>query len=75
MEQNVGGIDRTVRLVTGPLAIVVGVAILLNVLQVNPLIGAGLFVVGAILSVTGISQKCPMHRILGINTCTRTREA
>ncbi|WP_128225151.1 YgaP family membrane protein [Halobacteriaceae archaeon SHR40] len=74
MKKNVGGIDRIARLVIGPILILAGVAGYagLLVLAVGPLpqtlTAVIVFVVGTILLVTGLSQTCPMNRLLGVNT-------
>jgi len=71
MERNVGGMDRTARLVLGPLLAVVGLAIVFDVVSTNVYLGGGLVVVGAILLVTGALQQCPINSVLGVNTCPR----
>jgi hypothetical protein len=74
MEKNVGGADRIARLVLGPLLILAGVAGYagLLALAVGPfpqaLTSVVVFLVGVILLVTGLVQKCPMNRLLGFNT-------
>jgi hypothetical protein len=74
MQKNVGGIDRIARLVVGPILILAGIAGYAGflVLAVGPLPQALtaviLFLVSAILLVTGLSQTCPMNRLLGVNT-------
>jgi hypothetical protein len=68
MEQNVGGLDRTARLVVGPILAVVGILILLDVVATSPLLGGALILVGAVFLVTGLTQVCIINRVLGINT-------
>ncbi len=74
MQKNVGGADRIARLVLGPLLILAGVAGYagLLVLAFGPLPQAltsvVVFLVGAILLVTGLVQKCPMNRLFGFDT-------
>lgn len=74
MDKNVGGLDRTARLVAGPLLVVVGAASLAGVLNlgiagtVGVLIGATLLIAGGILSVTGATQKCPANEVVGLDT-------
>lgn len=85
MQKNVGGYDRLVRLVVGPLLVVVGVAGFAEVvsLAVGPLstavVAAVLVVAGLVLAVTGAVQKCPANTLLGANTyrgrTTETPEA
>jgi hypothetical protein len=74
MKKNVGGRDRTARLVVGPLLILAGIAGYVGFLglAVGPLPQALtsviVFLVGAILLVTGVVQTCPLNRLLGVNT-------
>jgi uncharacterized membrane protein HdeD (DUF308 family) len=71
MERNVGGMDRTARLVLGPLLAVVGLAVVFDVVSTNVYLGGALVVVGAIFLVTGAVQQCPINSLLGVNTCPR----
>jgi uncharacterized membrane protein HdeD (DUF308 family) len=71
MERNVGGMDRTARLVLGPLLAVVGLAVVFDVVSTNVYLGGALVVVGAVLLVTGAVQQCPINTLLGVNTCPR----
>ncbi|MDS0296323.1 YgaP family membrane protein [Halogeometricum luteum] len=73
MQKNVGGYDRIARLVVGPLLVVFGAAALGGGITVAAgtlgLALAGIaLVVGAVLAVTGVAQKCPLNRALGIDT-------
>lgn len=72
MEKNVGGYDRVLRLVFGPILIIAALAIYLEALVVTGLLGAALIVagllVGAVFVVTGATQKCPLNSVLGFNT-------
>jgi hypothetical protein len=72
MERNVGGLDRTARLVLGPLLAIAGLAIVLGVVTTNVYLGAALVVVGAVFLVTGAVQQCPINAVLGVDTCPRT---
>jgi len=71
MERNVGGMDRTARLVLGPLLAVVGLAVVFDVVSTNVYLGGALVVVGTIFLVTGAVQQCPINSLLGVNTCPR----
>ncbi len=59
MKKNVGGVDRTVR-------IVLGLALIISALT-------GLFSpwgwIGVVLVATGLIGWCPPYSIFGINTC------
>lgn len=73
MQKNVGGYDRGARLVFGPLLAIIGIAALGGViaLTTGPLgfaLAAIALVVGAVLTITAVTQKCPMNGLLGINT-------
>lgn len=75
MKKNVGGVDRIARLLLGSILLLAGIAGYagLLVLAVGPLpqvlTSVVIFVVGAILLVTGVVQICPINRLLGIDTC------
>ena len=71
MERNVGGLDRTARIVAGPIAGVVGIFALAGLLPIGTIPGAVLLVVGLVLLGTGVTQRCLLHSLLGINTCQR----
>ena len=72
MEANVGGLDRTARLVGGPVVALVGILALLNVLPLGSAVGAVLTLVGVVVFGTGASQQCLAYRLFGVNTCKRT---
>ncbi|SEO45532.1 Protein of unknown function [Halogranum amylolyticum] len=77
MKKNVGGMDRTARLIVGPLLVLTGIAGYAGMLAlaVGPLPQAltsvAVFLIGTILLVTGLVQKCPLNRVLGVNTYRR----
>ncbi|KAB1186733.1 MULTISPECIES: DUF2892 domain-containing protein [Haloferax] len=73
MEKNVGGYDRIARFIVGPVLIVLGAAALAGVLTIATgtlgLVVAGVaLLLGAILTTTAVTQKCPLNRALGFNT-------
>ena len=72
MKQNVGGTDRTMRLVVGPILALVGVAILVGWLGVGGTLGTALGVIallaGVVLLFTGVTRLCVVNRLLGIDT-------
>ncbi|MFC7028356.1 DUF2892 domain-containing protein [Halomicroarcula sp. GCM10025324] len=73
MEKNVGGLDRIARLVLGPALLLVGVAALAGLFTLaagtTGLVVAGLLlVVGAVLTVTALTQKCPLNSLIGLDT-------
>ena len=66
MKCNVGGIDRTGRIVIGIVLLLVGLAAPLDMTwRIVAL------VVAAIALLTGIVRFCPANAIFGINTCER----
>ncbi|GAB6859930.1 DUF2892 domain-containing protein [Haloplanus litoreus] len=71
MERNVGGIDRIARLILGPLAALAGAGVLLGALSTSQSVGVALVVVGVVVFLTGVTQRCLVHRLLGIDTCSR----
>ncbi|NHX36625.1 MULTISPECIES: YgaP-like transmembrane domain [Halolamina] len=68
MEKNVGGFDRTARLVAGPLLALLGVAALLDAIPGGTIVGAVLLVVGVVFTGTGLTQRCLIHRVFGFDT-------
>lgn len=74
MDRNVGGFDRTARLVTGPLLLFIGILSFVGPVELGQwgslgVIAAGtLLVAGAILTGTGVTQKCPANEIAGLDT-------
>ena len=77
MEPNVGGVDRTVRLVLGLVLLVLGVAGYAGLVwvAVGPLpqflTSVLLALLGAVLLVTGLTRQCPINRLLGVDTTRR----
>ena len=73
MEKNVGGYDRIVRFVAGPLLVVVGLAALGGFITLwsgtlGVVAAAILALVGAVLLTTAATQKCPLNAALGMDT-------
>jgi len=71
MEPNVGGMDRLARLVLGPVLALVGIGVVLGSLPGGTGVGAAVAVLGTVLLVTGLTQRCLLHRVFGIDTCPR----
>jgi hypothetical protein len=61
MTQNVGNIDRILRIVAG--------LILLSLIFIGPKTWWGL--VGVVPLATAFMRNCPAYSILGVNTCER----
>lgn len=78
MKRNVGGLDRQLRLVAGSLLLVVAIVVGLDLVDlgldgtVELVVVAALAIAGTILLVTGLTQKCPTNRLLGIDTLRRS---
>ncbi|GAB7095527.1 hypothetical protein JCM30237_26810 [Halolamina litorea] len=73
MEKNVGGLDRIARFIVGPLLIIVGLAAFAGLF--TPALGTTVLVlaavsvlVGAVLTVTAATQKCPLNSVIGLDT-------
>jgi hypothetical protein len=73
MQKNVGGYDRIARFLVGPILILVGAASFGGLLTLAAgtvgVVLAGLAVlVGAVLTVTAATQKCPLNAVVGLDT-------
>ncbi|MBX0346729.1 YgaP family membrane protein [Haloarcula pellucida] len=73
MEKNVGGFDRTARFVVGPILFLVGIAALGGVLTlaagtIGLVLGGLALLVGLVLTVTAVTQKCPLNSVIGLDT-------
>lgn len=74
MDKNVGGFDRTWRIVVGPLLIVVGLAVFAGLLSLGSgtlmglIVPALLVVFGAVFTWTAQTQQCPVNQAIGRNT-------
>jgi hypothetical protein len=73
MEKNVGGLDRTGRLVLGPILLVVGIALAAEFVAVVSgmtalVLGGVLALFGLVFIGTGLTQMCIINSLLGINT-------
>lgn len=68
MNPNVGSADRQARLALGLLVLLVGVAGIGGLVPIGALGGVLLAVVGSVLVLTGVVQRCLIYRIIGMNT-------
>lgn len=73
MEKNVGGYDQIARFVVGPALILVGGAALGGLITIAAgtlglALGGLAVLVGAVLTVTAMTQKCPLNSVIGLNT-------
>lgn len=63
MDKNVGGFDRTLRLVLGAALLLVGYR------NRDRTAGTLAFVAGSDVFATAIIQRCPLNALFGIDTC------
>ena len=68
MEKNVGGLDRAIRVVFGPMLLATAIRALLGSNDLKPSVTAGAAAVGAYLTGTGLSGTCPANSAIGRNT-------
>lgn len=68
VDRNVGGLDRTGRIVVGLVAVIAGIVALSGYWAVGIAVGIVALVVGAVLLVTGTTQKCPINEAVGVDT-------
>jgi len=73
MQKNVGGYDRIIRFIVGPILIVAGAAVLLEVGSLSAgtagqVLAVLAILIGAVLTVTATTQKCPLNSVIGLNT-------
>lgn len=68
MKRNVGGLDRTGRLVVGSIAGLAGVGTVTGYWAIGPVVGGLALAVGAILLFTGPTRKCPVNDAAGLDT-------
>ena len=68
MKKNVGGFDRTARIVVGLALVVGGIAAFAGYWAVSAAIAGVAVVIGAILLGTGTTRKCPINEAAGIDT-------
>lgn len=71
MDKNVGGIDRTGRIVIGIILAIAGIAALTGFWAISVAAGGAALVVGLVLLTTGTTQKCPINEAAGIDTTER----
>lgn len=64
MKQNVGGIDKYIRIAVGAALIVIGTAVLGNIF---------VSVAGVIVMGTGVFRFCGLYTLLGINTACKIK--
>ncbi|NHN59416.1 MULTISPECIES: DUF2892 domain-containing protein [Halorussus] len=68
MQKNVGGLDEGIRITLGPLLLVLSIGSFRGALRLRRSVAAGAFLVGAVLTVTGLTQTCPANSAAGRDT-------
>jgi hypothetical protein len=71
MTQNVGKLDRAIRLLAGFLLILL--PLLTSFAAATPWLWWASLAIGAVLVVTGLAGTCPAYRVLGLSTCATGR--
>jgi hypothetical protein len=73
MESNVGGTDRTVRVVLGALALLSSIAVVVYggglTGDLQPVVVGATLIFAAVMFVTAGLRRCPVNTLLGRNTC------
>jgi hypothetical protein len=69
MRENVGGMDRTMRLMAGPGLLALGYAALGG--SRGRLPGLLAMIAGALVTETGITRVCPLNEVFGVDTARR----
>ncbi|MGQ4556091.1 YgaP-like transmembrane domain [Halobellus sp. GM3] len=69
MEQNVGRNDSVVRIALGAIAGLVSLGILANAVSAPPVLSPVLGVVALVLLATGVTGRCGLYSLLGVDTC------
>jgi len=75
MEQNVGKVDRLVRIVLGAGTGAASLAILSGMVAAPPVLSLALGVVALIALSTAATSTCGLYSVLGVSTCPRDRSA
>jgi hypothetical protein len=71
MEQNVGDMDRIVRILLGVVLLALGVAGLGEVLSTGVPLGVVLALAGVVLIGTGVMRSCLLYNFIGVDTSGR----
>ena len=69
MKKNVGNMDKLIRLIV---AVVIFILVYTNKVT-NPTWEYILLVVALIAAITSLINYCPVYSLLGINTCSKTK--
>ncbi|MFD1562338.1 DUF2892 domain-containing protein [Haloarchaeobius amylolyticus] len=69
MQNNVGSVDRLVRLVGGAVLVAIGIASIVHILPAGTIVGAIATLVGVVFFATGLTRFCLLYQLLGVDTC------
>ncbi|QSG08769.1 YgaP family membrane protein [Halapricum desulfuricans] len=70
MEQNVGSLDKNVRIVVGAVAGIVSLAVLGGQLDLPAVVSPVLGIVAIMMLGTAATGTCGLYSVLGIDTCS-----
>jgi len=71
---NVGGIDRTLRIVVGAALIAIFALAKFGVLDATGWMGSPWLLIGLVPFLTGLMSSCPVYSIIGVKTCPTNNE-
>jgi len=69
MNKNVGLLDARIRIAAGMVLGSLGMASVLGVLELSVLTALGMMLVAVVLVVEGLTRRCVLYRLLGIDRC------
>ena len=69
MERNVGRADSVVRIALGAIAGVISLGILGNAVSAPTILSPVLGIVSVIMLVTGVTGRCGLYSMIGVDTC------
>jgi len=73
-DKNVGGWDRLLRLIVGSVLLIASAAAVVGVIGLSPVLIGLSAMIGAILTATGLTQKCPLNNLLRMDTYKGRKE-
>jgi len=69
MENNVGSMDSTIRILLGAVAGLLSLGILMSVIPLPAIVSPVLGVVSIMMIGTSLTGFCPVYTLLGVDTC------
>lgn len=70
MEQNVGSLDKNVRIAVGAVAGIVSLAVLGGQVDLPEIVSPVLGIVAVMILGTAVTGTCGLYSVLGIDTCS-----